>query len=321
MLSNHLLWRWQVAAEQRDYAKQLAYGLLYGKGPHALAVDLSCDVKKAAKQQDSFMRAIPKVVGSTFSCFSLSDNTHLLYINTALCQLMLGVPKVVGSTFLAFSCLCDTSCIAPIIAWRLSDKDSIVLRDLFRIWYFLVAFMAVVDPAFCSIALPKAGLLSAHHCHRTMMQNSCKNAGTDTRHSWPNTSVLIHSVLSAHQSILHCALSLARHGFTSKPALSHHSSVPLLPVTSQNRLYMLCHTAKLRRCMHNALHKHDDSTCISEAPVALHWVVLTYRHAFCHWGQALCQAYIGRFCTQLEYWLHAADLCLHGVLRMLGGSE
>lgn len=57
----------QVAQEQRDYAKQLAYGLLYGKGPHALAVDLSCDVKKAAKQQESFMQAIPKVVSYTLS--------------------------------------------------------------------------------------------------------------------------------------------------------------------------------------------------------------------------------------------------------------
>lgn len=68
-----------MAAEQRDYAKQLAYGLLYGKGPHALAVDLSCDVKKAAKQQESFMKAIPKVVGSIFallSPLSLSDNTR-----------------------------------------------------------------------------------------------------------------------------------------------------------------------------------------------------------------------------------------------------
>lgn len=64
-----------MAEEQRDYAKQLAYGLLYGKGPHALAVDLSCDVKKAAKQQESFMRAIPNVVSVTplllFSVVSL----------------------------------------------------------------------------------------------------------------------------------------------------------------------------------------------------------------------------------------------------------
>ena len=64
-----------MAEEQRDYAKQLAYGLLYGKGPHALAVDLSCDVKKAAKQQESFMRAIPNVVSFTpflrFSVVSL----------------------------------------------------------------------------------------------------------------------------------------------------------------------------------------------------------------------------------------------------------
>lgn len=48
--------------QQRDYAKQLAYGLLYGKGPHALAVDLSCTVKKAAEQQDSFLMSIPAVV-------------------------------------------------------------------------------------------------------------------------------------------------------------------------------------------------------------------------------------------------------------------
>ena len=58
-----------MAEEQRDYAKQLAYGLLYGKGPHALAVDLSCDVKKAAKQQESFMRAIPNVVSVTSLLF------------------------------------------------------------------------------------------------------------------------------------------------------------------------------------------------------------------------------------------------------------
>ena len=48
--------------EHRDYAKQLAYGLLYGKGAHALAVDLGCDVKQAAKYHDSFLKSIPDVV-------------------------------------------------------------------------------------------------------------------------------------------------------------------------------------------------------------------------------------------------------------------
>lgn len=52
----------QVQQQQRDYAKQLAYGLLYGKGPHALAADLSCDVKMASKHQDTFLKSIPAVV-------------------------------------------------------------------------------------------------------------------------------------------------------------------------------------------------------------------------------------------------------------------
>ena len=52
----------QVQQQQRDYAKQLAYGLLYGKGPHALAADLSCTVQKAAEHQDSFLKSIPAVV-------------------------------------------------------------------------------------------------------------------------------------------------------------------------------------------------------------------------------------------------------------------
>ena len=52
----------QVQQQQRDYAKQLAYGLLYFKGAHALAVDLSCDVKQAARHHESFMQSIPDVV-------------------------------------------------------------------------------------------------------------------------------------------------------------------------------------------------------------------------------------------------------------------
>lgn len=51
--------------QQRDYAKQLAYGLLYFKGAHALAVDLSCDVKQAARHHESFMQSIPDVVSHT----------------------------------------------------------------------------------------------------------------------------------------------------------------------------------------------------------------------------------------------------------------
>ena len=62
MLSEQFHASVQVAEEQRDYARQLACSLLSGKSPYASAVDLSCDVKKAAKQQESFMGAIPNVV-------------------------------------------------------------------------------------------------------------------------------------------------------------------------------------------------------------------------------------------------------------------
>ena len=50
--------------DQRDYAKQLAYGLLYGKGAHALAADMGVDVKQAAKHLESFLKSIPGVVSS-----------------------------------------------------------------------------------------------------------------------------------------------------------------------------------------------------------------------------------------------------------------
>ncbi len=63
----------QVTPEHRDYAKQLAYGLLYGKGPHALAVDLSCDVKKAARYHESFMKSIPDVVSTLCHVTCLSS--------------------------------------------------------------------------------------------------------------------------------------------------------------------------------------------------------------------------------------------------------
>lgn len=60
----------QVQPQQRDYAKQLAYGLLYGKGAHALAVDLSCDVKRAAAHHESFLKSIPDVVSHSAGCCS-----------------------------------------------------------------------------------------------------------------------------------------------------------------------------------------------------------------------------------------------------------
>lgn len=50
-----------VSPAQRNQAKRLAYGLLYGMGPCALAGDLECDVQTAAQLADSFRRSLPGV--------------------------------------------------------------------------------------------------------------------------------------------------------------------------------------------------------------------------------------------------------------------
>ena len=59
----------QVTTEARNRAKRLAYGLLYGMGPAALAKDLNCDRKSAADLSAAFLASLPGVVrGSDNVC-------------------------------------------------------------------------------------------------------------------------------------------------------------------------------------------------------------------------------------------------------------
>ena len=55
----------QVPDEVRNKAKQLAYGLLYGKGARALSKDLSCTIEQAQIERDTFKRSLPGVVSAT----------------------------------------------------------------------------------------------------------------------------------------------------------------------------------------------------------------------------------------------------------------
>ena len=48
----------------RNKAKQLAYGLLYGKGARALSKDLSCSIDEAQNERDTFKRSLPGVVSA-----------------------------------------------------------------------------------------------------------------------------------------------------------------------------------------------------------------------------------------------------------------
>eukprot|EP00884_Botryococcus_braunii_P013508 jgi/Botrbrau1/22158/Bobra.0206s0081.1 len=52
----------QVAAVQREHAKRLAYGILYGMGANALATQLDCSSAAASRMRDDFLASIPAVV-------------------------------------------------------------------------------------------------------------------------------------------------------------------------------------------------------------------------------------------------------------------
>ena len=70
----------------RNKAKQLAYGLLYGKGARALSKDLSCTIEEAQIERDTFKRSLPGVVSASpkrvhpLTCLPACQNLN----NTAL---------------------------------------------------------------------------------------------------------------------------------------------------------------------------------------------------------------------------------------------
>ena len=61
----------QVTPEKRGQAKQMAYGLLYGIGMHALAKSMEVTPDQAQQLSDSFRRRIPTLVGP---CMILADS-------------------------------------------------------------------------------------------------------------------------------------------------------------------------------------------------------------------------------------------------------
>ena len=57
----------QVTAEKRAQAKQMAYGLLYGMGKHALAKSMGVLPEQAQQLSDSFRAGIPILVRKPIS--------------------------------------------------------------------------------------------------------------------------------------------------------------------------------------------------------------------------------------------------------------
>lgn len=51
----------QVSIEQRNHAKRIAYGLLYGMGPAALGTELGISMGAAKELMDDFQQKHPKL--------------------------------------------------------------------------------------------------------------------------------------------------------------------------------------------------------------------------------------------------------------------
>lgn len=61
----------QVTPEKRAQAKQMAYGLLYGMGKHALARNMGVPPDTAQQLSDSFRASIPDLVCSILNLVKL----------------------------------------------------------------------------------------------------------------------------------------------------------------------------------------------------------------------------------------------------------
>lgn len=66
----------QVTPEKRAQAKQMAYGLLYGMGKHALARSMGVPPDTAQQLSDSFRASIPDLVCPRLAFLSSSVHSH-----------------------------------------------------------------------------------------------------------------------------------------------------------------------------------------------------------------------------------------------------
>jgi DNA polymerase I-like protein with 3'-5' exonuclease and polymerase domains len=66
---------------QRGQAKRLAYGLLYGMGPQALAAELGVAVGEAVRLSDDFRRS-----HATLDAWMAVSGRHVLYVSSSTCS-------------------------------------------------------------------------------------------------------------------------------------------------------------------------------------------------------------------------------------------
>jgi len=62
-----------VTTEQRQWAKQVCYGLIYGMGAKALGEQLEVEEEQAAVFMDSFKNAYPGISSLWYDLFLVTD--------------------------------------------------------------------------------------------------------------------------------------------------------------------------------------------------------------------------------------------------------
>ena len=81
-MASRWLGKVDVSADDRKMAKQLAYGIIYGKGNAAIAEDLNVSVAEARRKHLQFLKLFPGILQFTRSAVATCQN--LGYVRTML---------------------------------------------------------------------------------------------------------------------------------------------------------------------------------------------------------------------------------------------
>jgi DNA polymerase theta len=82
----------QVSQQQRDHAKQLTYGLLYGMGAVKLADELGCSVAEARSAQERFRASLPGI--EAWQARVVADCRRLGYVEVRAAMEAANIPFV-----------------------------------------------------------------------------------------------------------------------------------------------------------------------------------------------------------------------------------
>lgn len=105
----------QVSQQQRDHAKQLTYGLLYGMGAVKLADELGCSVAEARSAQERFRASLPGI--EAWQARVVADCRRLGYVEVRAAMDAANIPLV--------------DCCEMVLSWTAFADCKVCIVDAF----------------------------------------------------------------------------------------------------------------------------------------------------------------------------------------------